>query len=87
MARPLRHGGGKRRDANEPEIKRSLEALGCRVFQVSTPGGPDLVVRSTVGRWVPLEVKGAKGTLTPAQAGISWAVVRTVDEAIAAVFA
>lgn len=82
-----------RRDDNEGALVQAIEAAGWAVFRVSDEGLPDLfVVRRGECRWI--EVKGAKGKLTPAQEkvharlkanGFSVFVVRTVDEALAAV--
>ena len=77
--------GGKR-DANEGMIVDALRGLGCKVYRLSGRGNPDLIVRSPMGRWTPLEVKGTKGTLTKAQADICWPVVRSVEDAIAEVW-
>jgi len=81
-------GAGKRRDANEPEIVDALQQLGCRVKYVSGRGLPDLLVRvpGPSQRWVPLEVKTSTGKKTEAQLDSDWALVRTPEEAIAAVF-
>ena len=80
--------GGKRRDGNEKPIVLALRGLGCLVWHVSGAGLPDLLVKAPgpSGRWIPLEVKTAKGKATPLQAGIPWAIVRTPDEAVDAVF-
>jgi len=43
-------------------------------------------VRSPRGRWVPLEVKAPKGRLQVSQRAITWPVVRSVEEAVDAVF-
>lgn len=79
---------GKRRDANEPEIVKALEGLGCKVRYVSGRGLPDLIV-SVPGqsrRVVLLEVKTATGKATEAQQDIDWPVVRDKYQAIQAVF-
>ena len=81
-----RGAAGKRRDANEGPIVDALRDLGCEIHYVSGLGLPDLLVRSPLGRWVPLEVKAVKGKLKPSQQAITWPVVRSVDEAIEAVF-
>lgn len=82
-----------KRDANEPEVVMALQAAGWSIFQVGAAGFPDLVaVRHGVSHF--LEVKSAKGELTPAQvklhrrmaaAGLTVHVVRTAAEALAAV--
>lgn len=83
-----RGGAGKRRDANEPDIVDALKGLGCRVKYVSGDGLPDLLVRKPGPSriWIPLEVKTRTGKKTESQADADWALVRTPDEAIAAVF-
>jgi len=82
---PFRRGGGrKRRDANEPQIIEALRAMGCQVWQVSGTGLPDLLVRTTAGDYVPLEVKTRTGRLTKVQAqqAAPWPVVRSVEDAL-----
>ena len=81
-----RGAAGKRRDATEPAIVEALRGLGCEVTYLGGLGCPDLLVRSPRGRWVPLEVKTEKGKLKPSQSAITWPVVRSVEDAIAAVF-
>lgn len=82
-----RGGAGKKRDAIEPEIIAALRAIGCQTFQLAGTGLPDVLVRvGGSGRWVPLEIKSKGGRLTKAQGDLSWPVVRTVDEAIQAVW-
>ena len=55
-------------DDNHAAIKESFTSHGCKVFDISHVGGgwPDLVV-ARFGRTAFVEVKGAKGKLTPAQ--------------------
>ena len=80
---------GNQRDANEPEIVKALEQIGCSVMRLDTPC--DLLV-GRQGRTFLLEVKSATGTLTPDQEKFTdtWRgqfnVVRSVDDAIAAVW-
>lgn len=81
-----KRGAGGKRDLAEPAIVDALRVLGCRVYCLSGQGNPDLLVRSCGGRWVPLEVKSKGGTLTKNQQDLPWAVVRTPEQAIAAVF-
>lgn len=83
-----RGAGGKRRDASEAAIVAALRDLGCQVWYVSGAGLPDLLILAPgpSHRWVPLEVKSAGGRKTTLQADIPWPVVRTPDEAIAAVW-
>ena len=81
-----------RRDDNESAIVQALQAVGCSVMPL--PGGegrPDLLVGRAGVNYL-LEVKGAAGTLTPAQVQFhgTWqgrpvAVVRTRREALQAV--
>lgn len=81
----FRKGGAKkRRDANESGIVKALEAVGCRVFRVSGRGLPDLLIYRR-GRCYAVEVKTAKGLITPAQDRAPWPIVRTPDEALLAV--
>lgn len=79
-----RGGGKKRRDANEASIRTALAAYGAQSLQISGTGLPDLLVLYR-GRWMPLEVKTEKGRFTNAQSAILWPVVRSVDEALAAI--
>lgn len=84
----MRVGQTRKRDANEAEIANALLAVGAVVFKLSAPGCPDLLVGFR-GRWMPMEVKSADGTLTPLQWG-SWGdcaypIVRSVDEALSAI--
>ena len=57
-----------KRDANEPEIIKALEAAGCRVWQLNQEGVPDLLVVRH-GQITLLEVKNGefRGKLTGAQ--------------------
>jgi len=80
-----RNAGGGKRDACERPIIDALVDLGCTVRQLSGRGNPDLLVRSPMGRWVPLECKSDGGTLTKNQHDICWPVVRTPQDAITAV--
>jgi hypothetical protein len=76
-----------RTDTNALEIKLALENVGCTVQRLSEPGVPDFLVARNGRVWL-LEVKGAKGKLTPAQ--VAWHkwwrapvhVVRTVEGAL-----
>jgi hypothetical protein len=77
-------GAGKRRDAVEPEIVAALEAAGARVWYLNGAGSPDVLVLWR-GRWMPLEIKTAKGKLKPLQVGAPWPVVRTPIEALHAI--
>ena len=84
----------KRVDANHGEIKRAFERMGCDVIDLSRVGGsvPDLLVRvRALNRWMLVEIKTAKGRLKPGQVAFAerWPVevVRSVDDAIAAVLA
>lgn len=79
---------GKRRDANEGAIAEALKGLGCTIRYCSGAGLPDLIVTAPgpSKRIVLLEVKTKTGKATKAQADIDWPIVRTPDEAIAAVF-
>ena len=78
-----RVGQARRRDASEKAIVAALEALGAHVTRVSGVGAPDLLVRWRGRLWA-WEVKSATGTRTQAQQESQWPIVRSVDEAIAA---
>lgn len=75
-----------KRDGNETAIRLALEAAGCRVWPISSAGGPDLLVLSPWGRWCPLEIKNPAGRnrATARQAAISapWPTIRTPQEAL-----
>lgn len=86
-----RGGAGKRRDANEKAIIEALRAAGASVQQLSGLDVPDLLVGHHGINFL-LEVKMPKGELSDGQ--FEWVkrwrgrdvyVVRTVDEALAAV--
>ncbi len=79
-----RRAGGGKRDTAEAEIVAALEAVGARVWRLGGTGNPDLLCLRA-GIYVPLEVKGTKGRLTPNQATIPWRVVTTPSEALAAI--
>lgn len=83
----MRHG---KRDLNHGEIKQALLACGCSVLDLADTGNsiPDLLV-GRQGRSFLLEIKSPKGKEKPGQTkareawrGDSWAVVRTVREAL-----
>lgn len=77
-------------DANQPEIVKALERAGVQVHSLAPLGGgaPDLLAYRA-GRFYLLEVKGAQGSLTPAQRvwHALWpvTVVRSPEEAMRAV--
>lgn len=75
-----------RRDANESEIIRALERIGCVVYRVSAAGLPDTLTYRH-GVWLPIEIKTARGRLTDAQtrtiAQTPFPVVSSVAEALA----
>lgn len=80
-----------RRDDNEPEIIKALEAAGAYVVQVSATGLPDLCV-GYGGRWFWMEVKAPKAKLRESQKpffksaqelGLNASVVRSGAEAVA----
>ena len=77
-------GAGKRRDANEREIRVGLHAVAARTWQINGRQLPDLLVLFR-GRWMPLGVKTATGALRPGEAEAPWPLVRSVDEALAAI--
>lgn len=65
-----------KRDANQPEIVRAFESMGCTVFDASAIGGgfPDLVV-GVCGKSFLVEIKTPKGKFTTDQVRFfeSWA--------------
>ena len=83
-----RVGQTRRRDQTEASIVRALRQAGAEVIRLNDPGVPDLLVLR--GRQIYLlEIKTARGHLTPAQqqrALRGWPVhvVRSVDEAFKA---
>lgn len=76
-----------KRDANEEQIVAALRAVGASVQHLSAPGVPDLLVGFRDQNYL-LEVKQAKGKLTPAEQQFSddWrgqtVIVRCVDDAL-----
>jgi Holliday junction resolvase len=60
------HRRNPRRDANETEIVRALEAQGFVVDRVSGAGIPDLLISKGGAMWL-AEVKMPKGTFKPSQ--------------------
>lgn len=80
----MRVGQARKRDLDEKAIRAALEALGAHVTQISGKGAPDLLVRFR-GRIFAFEVKSGRGQRTAAQAETQWPIVRSVDEALAAV--
>lgn len=62
-------GARRRRDANEPEIRAAITAVGGRSWQVSGLGLPDLIVEYPAysRRFFLGEVKTATGKETPHQ--------------------
>lgn len=80
----MRVGQVRKRDAVEPAIIQALRAIGCTVTPISSPGGPDVLVRRA-GRLFAFEIKSSSGTRTAAQLDTQWPVIRSVDEALRAV--
>lgn len=87
----MRVGQARKRDAAEKPIRKALEAVGADVTPVSGEGAPDLVVRfrgackhCRRNAWG-LEVKSRQGKRTEAQEDTQWPIVRTEDEALAAI--
>jgi hypothetical protein len=70
-----------RRDRNEASIVKALRRAGAQVWYLSGSGIPDLLTEYR-GRWLPLEVKGEAGKLTPRQTWPNVPVVQTEDEAL-----
>ncbi len=83
----MRVGQARKRDANEKAIVDALQAVGATIVKLSGKGCPDLLVCFR-GVWTPLEVKNRAGKdkLTTAQRDLqaiaTFAVARTVDEAL-----
>jgi hypothetical protein len=78
------HGMGKRRDASEKAIVAALRQIGAQVWHVSGAGLPDLLVLFR-HQWIPLECKTAKGKLRARQVDCPWSIVRTPEDAFAAI--
>jgi len=87
-----------KRDEVERDIVQTLEACGIVTISVSSPGVPDLLLYSESARliwrghmhvYLPAEVKGPKGRLTPGQlctrARMPFPVLQTVEDALALV--
>jgi hypothetical protein len=82
-----RVGQTRRRDANEKPIVQALRQTGIIVQPISAPGLADLVCFDPLsGRFRLIEVKAAKGTLTPAQVEMHCSmpidICRTPEEAM-----
>jgi len=82
----------RKADANQKAIVEALEAVGARIYDLSACGAgiPDIAVLKPNKRDVLfMEIKTAKGALRDSQieAHEGWpvVVVRTIDEALAAV--
>lgn len=80
-------------DTNQGEIVRALRAVGCSVLSLAPlgKGAPDLLVGRNRSTWL-LELKTGRAKVNDAQAffreswkGCSVHVVRTADEALAAI--
>lgn len=79
-----RVGQARRRDTVERAIVDALKAIGCDVTRVSGPGAPDILVRRQ-GRLQGFEIKSHGGKRTPAQEQTQWPILRSVEEALAAI--
>ena len=81
-----RGGARRRRDQIEPHIVTALRARGAQTWQVGGRGLPDLLVWYR-NRPIVLEIKSGNAPLSPVQAHdrAPWPVVRSVEEAVAAV--
>jgi hypothetical protein len=81
-----RGGARRRRDAIEPAVIEALRGRGVQTWQVGGRGLPDLLCWHR-GRPVVLEVKSGRAPLSAVQAHdrAPWPVVRSVEEAVAAV--
>jgi len=87
-----------KRDVVEANLIRALEACGIIVLRVSSPSVPDLLLYSESARlvwrghmhvYLPAEVKGPKGRLTPGQlctrARMPFPTLTSVDDVLALV--
>ncbi len=82
-----RGGGGRKRDAIEPDVIKELRAVGTQVWQINGHALPDLLTYRS-GRWLPLGLKsGARASLTQSEKDKPpvWPLARSVDEALQAV--
>ena len=79
-----RHAGGGKRDLAEPAIVAALEAYGVRVWRLGGQGNPDLLCLYRA-RYTPLEVKTGTSKANANQQTIPWAIVRSVEDAIAVI--
>jgi hypothetical protein len=79
-----RVGQVRRRDINEKPITQALRAVGAHVTPISGKGAPDVLVRFQGRLWA-FEIKAEKGKQTEAQQETDWPILRTVDEALAAI--
>ena len=78
-----------KRDSNEKIIVDALRKCGVKVHHVSAKGFADLIAYTKTRGIVLLEVKGKRGTLTPAQVeyrddGWPVVIVRSAADALAA---
>ena len=78
----MRVGQARRRDANEQAIVDDLQQLKMRVWRISGPGAPDILVRHQ-DRYYPFEVKSKDGERTPAQVISDFPVIHSAKEAVA----
>jgi len=79
-----RGGAAKRRDALEPELIAALHAAGVQTWQLHGTGLPDLLCLFRT-RFYALEIKSSPSAkLTEAQQHCPWPVVRSLDDAFAA---
>lgn len=79
-----RRAGGGRRDTSEAEIVAQLRQLGVRCWFLSGTGNADVLTLYGES-YLPLEIKTGKGPRTRNQHDIPWPLVRTFDEAWAAI--
>lgn len=73
-----------RRDANEVEIVRALQKIGCVVLRLSGAGVPDPAVFWPQTGWRLAEVKTVKGKLRESQKDwpVGVEIWRSVDDAL-----
>lgn len=83
-----RVGQARKRDWVEASIVAALRQVGIVVLPISGVGCPDLLLYCPQTRvWLPVEVKGPAGRLTPAQVKLRalapYPVIRTAAEGLA----
>ena len=78
----MRVGQARRRDTNEPEIRRAFHAVGAQTYPLSGAPAPDLLVWFR-GREYVMEIKSKRGKNRKDEAhDVPWPVVSSVAEAL-----